>query len=97
MGFLGNQFPLTPALSPREREQAGPVLELSSIARFVDRLTTILPLLGERAGVRGNATLEMQQVPLFTLVLSIDILHFSALNVSVEFLFPLRLRPFGSG
>ena len=59
---LGVSFPLTPALSPRERGKPGPVLEPSRIAGFVDRRTTIHPLLGERAGVRGNGTLETQPV-----------------------------------
>ena len=36
----GSQSPL----SPRERGQPGPALELSNAAGFVDRLTTILPL-----------------------------------------------------
>jgi hypothetical protein len=42
--LLGSPFPLTPALSPRERGQPGPVLEDSHTAGFADRLTRILPL-----------------------------------------------------
>ena len=60
--LLASRLPLTPALSPRERGKPGPVLEHSPTAGFVDRRTTIHPLLGERAGVRGNGTLEMQPV-----------------------------------
>jgi hypothetical protein len=41
---LGGQLPLTPALSPREREQPGAALGQSHIAGFLGRPTTILPL-----------------------------------------------------
>jgi len=54
---VGAQFPLTPALSPKERGEPGPVLEHARTAGFVDRRTAIHPLLGESAGVGGNGTL----------------------------------------
>jgi hypothetical protein len=37
-------FPLTPALSPRERESQGVRIELSHAPGFADRLARILPL-----------------------------------------------------
>ncbi len=40
----GSRSPLTPALSPREREQPGPALEHSHTGGFVERLTRIPPL-----------------------------------------------------
>ena len=42
--LLSVPFPLTPALSPKEREQQGPPLEYPHAAGCVDRLATILPL-----------------------------------------------------
>ncbi len=44
LALFSSHFPLTPALSPREREQPGPALEHSYTAGLADRLTTILPL-----------------------------------------------------
>jgi len=61
-GFVAQPIPLTPALSLRERGKPGPVLEHFRSTGLADRLTTIHTLLGERTGVRGNRTLEMQQV-----------------------------------
>ncbi len=43
-GKKGNQFPLTPALSLREREPGNPSLENTGRARSADGLATILPL-----------------------------------------------------
>jgi hypothetical protein len=44
-------FPLTPALSPEEREWQGAILIHSDALRFADRLTKLLPLLwGEGRG-----------------------------------------------
>jgi hypothetical protein len=40
-------------LSPGEREQQRLLIEISNHTRFAVRLKTILPLLGERAGVRA--------------------------------------------
>ena len=45
---------LTLTLSPREREQERSPFKTFNRACFADRLTIILPLLGERAGVRAN-------------------------------------------
>jgi hypothetical protein len=47
-------FPLTLTLSLREREQFSIDLQNSNEARFACRLATILPLPGERAGVRAS-------------------------------------------
>jgi hypothetical protein len=47
-------FPLTRTLSLREREQLLADLRNSNDVRFADRLATVLPLLGERAGVRAS-------------------------------------------
>src|SRR5207249_3056379 len=45
------RFPLTPALSLRERVRRGATLESSGSLRFANRLATILPLLkGEGRG-----------------------------------------------
>jgi len=54
--LLTNPFPLTPALSPREREQPGPAIGRSCAAGFVGRLTRILPLPeGEGRGGKRDA------------------------------------------
>ena len=47
-------FPLTPALSLGERENRRPRVEQSRPLGLVERRDAWLPLLGERAGVRGN-------------------------------------------
>jgi hypothetical protein len=43
-GIVRVAFPLTPALSLRERESLRPTLEISNALRHADRLATILPL-----------------------------------------------------
>src|SRR5438552_2174584 len=50
---------LTPALSPREREKAVTFSAKSGASEIFQRLRTILPLLGERAGVREIITLAI--------------------------------------
>ena len=62
--MMHGPFPLTPALSLRERERRCQCLAKSRRARFTDALTAILPLLGERAGVRGNETPECMSAKL---------------------------------
>jgi len=49
-----NPFPLTPALSLRERENRIPVHLERPQPRFADALAAIPPSLRERAGVRGK-------------------------------------------
>jgi hypothetical protein len=51
-------FPLTPALSLRERENRIPLRDQSERFALAPARATVLPLLGERAGVRGNETPE---------------------------------------
>ena len=52
--FSTTAFPLTPTLSRREREQAGPSFGDNNPVVFATWRTTILPLPRERAGVRGK-------------------------------------------
>ena len=47
-------FPLTPALSPRERETRTPALEHEWRTKFVKTLPSIPPLPWRGPGVRGN-------------------------------------------
>ena len=47
-------FPLTPALSPEERENHPPRYDQSRRSDILERRTAWHPLLGERAGVSGN-------------------------------------------
>jgi len=49
-------FPLTPALSLGEKENLIPSHEESEPFGFTPARATALPLLGERAGVRGNGS-----------------------------------------
>src|ERR1035441_1869802 len=49
-------FPLTPALSLEERENRIPSRDESNPFSFTPARATRLPLLGERAGVRGNGS-----------------------------------------
>ncbi len=48
-------FPLTLTLSLRERESVSSALRQSLIRELVPAPATVLPLLGERAGVKGKA------------------------------------------
>ena len=59
----GNWPALTLTLSPGEREQQRSSLEISNRACFADRLTMILPLLGERAGVRADVPTHFEFGP----------------------------------
>jgi hypothetical protein len=59
----GNWPALTLTLSPGEREQQRSPLEISNRACFADRLTMILPLLGERAGVRAGVPIHFEFRP----------------------------------
>src|SRR5947207_3156299 len=56
-------IPPHPGPLPEEREKHRPTLEHCQDIRFADRLATILPLLGERAGVRGNGLRMVQLAP----------------------------------
>ena len=58
---LGQRVPPHPDPLPQERAQQRQTLDISNRASFADRLAIILPLLGERAGVRGNSSL--QEIP----------------------------------
>jgi hypothetical protein len=51
----GVSFPLTLALSRRERENRIPRCDESRRAGLAKARRAILPLLGERAGVRGKS------------------------------------------
>jgi hypothetical protein len=55
---------LTLTLSPEEREQQRSPLEISNRACFADRLTMILPLLGESDGVRAGVPTHFEFRPL---------------------------------
>ena len=56
-------FPLTPALSPREREPAFAALETFEHADLADRAEFGSPSpLGERVGVRGEGTMRWSQI-----------------------------------
>ncbi len=65
----GRLFPLTPSLSLREREGRTPLSAIKD-APALRTLADFLPLLGERAGVRGTGatlhqfTLAFTQTPL---------------------------------
>jgi hypothetical protein len=52
----GVPFPLTPALSLRERENRPQSREKSEGSEFIPPQAMGLPLLGEREGVRGNGS-----------------------------------------
>jgi len=52
----GVPAPLTPSLSPRERENRTPSCDKSERSEFMPPQATGLPLLGERDGVRGNGS-----------------------------------------
>jgi hypothetical protein len=70
VGLADDSFPLTPALSPGERETGGSprvserfmsYISLRAYSRTKNRWLfknwpNVLPLLGERVGVRGTAT-----------------------------------------
>src|SRR5437016_4276442 len=49
-----SQFPLTPALSPREREDRRQSAGEAYVLAILQGRVMLHPLLGERAGVRGN-------------------------------------------
>jgi hypothetical protein len=51
-------FPLTPAVSRGETENHLAVQEDITVHQFFQRVAAILPLVAERAGVRGTATFE---------------------------------------
>src|SRR5437879_5798434 len=51
---VGRPVPPHPGPLPEERVKHRPAFEHSRDIGFADRLATILPLPGERAGVRGN-------------------------------------------
>ena len=53
-------FPLTPALSPRERENRHPVFEDSSASDWSKRDSGDSLSPGERGGVRGKDALDNQ-------------------------------------
>ena len=55
-GDANAPFPLTPALSPRERGKVSPPSEHTSAPDFSPSRDASLPLLGERAGVREKAS-----------------------------------------
>ena len=56
VGMGWTQIPLTPTLSPREREKQPQVLSHSSDAGFADRQTEILPLPSGEGRGEGNLT-----------------------------------------
>src|SRR5437762_11567043 len=60
---VGRPIPPHPGPLPEEREKHRPTLEHCQDRRFADRLATILPLLGERAGVRGNGLRMVKLAP----------------------------------
>ena len=60
----GGWSALTLTLSPGEREQQRLPLEIFNNARFANRLTIILPLLAERAGVRADDPAHFELRPL---------------------------------
>src|SRR5881227_17600 len=60
---VGRPIPPHPGPLPEEREKHRPTLEDCLDIRFADRLATILPLPGERAGVRGNWLRIVQLAP----------------------------------
>ena len=56
VGLGYDPFPLTPALSLREREKRIPFRDESERSDYTPARGMGLPLLGERVGVRGNGT-----------------------------------------
>jgi hypothetical protein len=58
---LSVQFPLTLTLSPEERESATLVCEYSLDGEPSPMRRNRLPLLGERVGVRGNSSAQLQR------------------------------------
>ncbi len=60
----GDWSALTLAFSPGEREQQRLPLEIFNRACFADRLMMILPLPGERAGVRADIPIYIEFQPL---------------------------------
>ena len=57
---LGDQFPLTPTLSPKEREQKGTAWQQSPNAEPATAHGFSLSF-GERVGVRGNGSFELHR------------------------------------
>ena len=58
-------FPLTPALSPEERGNPRPRLGKADARGLTPSRDLFLPLLGERAGVRGNGATSVSMAEMF--------------------------------
>ena len=58
----GVPVPLTPSLSPRERENRAPSCDKSERSEFMPPQATELPLLGERDGVKGNGSYSKRRL-----------------------------------
>jgi hypothetical protein len=56
---VGRALPLTPALSPRERENGLAVVNKVTIQGTPKSVEEVSLSLRERAGVRGNGTLQL--------------------------------------